>query len=48
MQLWDLDDILKGSGNNISQAAESDSDGNDMDVDNKGVLDLLGNVINMW
>lgn len=48
MQLWDLDDILKGSGNNISQAAESDSDGDDMDVDNKGVLDLLGNVINMW
>ncbi|GAY40293.1 hypothetical protein CUMW_050790 [Citrus unshiu] len=37
MQLWDLDDILKGSGNNISQAAESDSDGDDMDVDNKGI-----------
>lgn len=35
LKLWDLDDILKGSGNNISQAAESDSDGDDMDVDNK-------------
>ncbi|GAY40294.1 hypothetical protein CUMW_050800 [Citrus unshiu] len=43
LNLWDLDDILKGSGNNISQAAESDSDGDDMDVDNKDYLLLCTN-----
>ncbi|KAH9729260.1 WD repeat-containing protein 55 [Citrus sinensis] len=43
LKLWDLDDILKGSGNNISQAAESDSDGDDMDVDNKDYLLLCTN-----
>lgn len=35
LKLWDLDDILKGSGNNLSQADEADSDSDDMDVDNK-------------
>lgn len=35
LKLWDLDDILKGSGNNLSQADEADSDSDDMDVDKK-------------
>ncbi|KAJ4726922.1 WD repeat-containing protein 55 [Melia azedarach] len=34
LKLWDLDDVLQGSGN-TTQAAEADSDSDEMDVDNK-------------
>lgn len=44
-QLWDLDDIIQSSANNTSQAAmgdsNSDSDVDDMEVDNKGILRFL-------
>lgn len=47
MQLWDLDDVLQGSGN-TTQAAEADSDSDEMDVDNKGILDFLGMIEKIW
>jgi hypothetical protein len=50
IQLWDLDDLLEGSGKTItSQAATADSDSDEMDAEinspkiNKGIPGLLQN-----
>lgn len=56
MQLWDLDDLLQDSGNNLrSQAAAEDNDSNEMDVDinppksNKGTFShSVLHVIRQW
>ncbi|XP_044491774.1 WD repeat-containing protein 55 [Mangifera indica] len=50
LKLWDLDDIIQSSANNTSQAAmgdsNSDSDVDDMEVDNKGSKSTKGKSAN--